>query len=81
VNLRTHRWWLAAVGALSTPWFGPHITDYIPVGWALLRVGSGDPDAAFWILAAILLLVGYGVWLLILTLVAGRFGGGVKRSS
>ncbi len=62
-----HRWWLALVAALLTPWIGPHVDRYMPVGWLLVRVGAEDPDAGFWIIAAVLLAVGYVVWLLILT--------------
>ena len=68
--LRTHRWWLAAVAALLTPWVGPHISDYIPVGWALIRAGGASADAAFWIIAGVLLTLGYAVWLLVLTVIA-----------
>jgi hypothetical protein len=70
VTVRTHRWWLAAVAALLTPWIGPHISDYIPVGWALIRAGGASPDAAFWVIAAVLLTVGYLVCLLVFTLIA-----------
>lgn len=67
---RTHRWWLAAVAALLTPWIGPHISDYIPVGWALIGAGSARPDAAFWVIAAVLLTVGYFAWLLVFSAIA-----------
>ena len=70
MRLRTCRRWLAAVLALLTPWVGPHISDYLPVGFVLLRIGQGDPDAAFWIVAGVLLAVSYGVWLLILSAIA-----------
>ena len=70
MSLRTHRWWLAAWAALLTPWIGPHISDYIPVGWALIRAGGASPDAAFWIIAAVLLTLGYAGWLAVFTIVA-----------
>ncbi len=33
--MQTHRWWLAIVATLPTPWIGPHIDQYVPVGWVL----------------------------------------------
>ena len=70
MTLRTHRWWLSAIAALLTPWIGPHISDYIPVGWALIRAGSASPDAAFWIIAGVLFTLGYAAWLLVFTAIA-----------
>ena len=70
MTLRTHRWWLSAIAALLTPWIGPHISDYIPVGWALIRAGGASPDAAFWIIAGVLLTLGYAAWLLVFTVIA-----------
>lgn len=65
-----HRWWLALVAALLTPWIGPHIDRYVPVGWLLLQAGADTTDAGFWIIAGLLLALGYGVWLLLLSGVA-----------
>ena len=65
--MSTHRWWLALVGALLTPWIGPHLDRYVPVGWVLLRALGEKPDVAFWLIAAVLLAVAYGVWLALLT--------------
>ena len=30
--MQSHRWWLAIVATLLTPWIGPHIDKYVPVG-------------------------------------------------
>jgi hypothetical protein len=74
VRLRTHRWWLAAIAALFTPFIGPHISDYLPIGFLLILglatgLGSERPDAAFWIIAVGLLVVSYGIWLLVFTVI------------
>ena len=68
--MRTHRWWLALVAALLTPWIGPHVGSYIPLGWILVKASDNSPEIAFWIIAAVLLSVAYLVWLGILTGVA-----------
>ena len=62
-----HRWWLALVATLLTPWLGPHSDAYVPIGWVLLRAGSESPDMGFWIVAGILLCVAYGLWLAVLS--------------
>ncbi len=68
--MKTHRWWLALIAALLTPWIGPHIDRYMPVGWLLMKVGTESADTAFWIIAGILLALGYGVWVLLLSGIA-----------
>jgi hypothetical protein len=65
--MRTHRWWLALLAALLTPWIGPHLDEYVPLGWVLLRAPANSPDAGFWVLAGVLLAVCYLVWLAILS--------------
>ena len=65
MRLRTHRWWLAAVAALFTPWIGPHISEYLPIGFLLILgvttgLGSDRPDGAFWMIACGLVVVSYG---------------------
>lgn len=66
----THRWWLAAVASLLTPWPGPHIDRYLPVGWLLLQATDESADAGFWLLAAAVLAIAYAVWLLLLSALA-----------
>lgn len=63
--MQTHRWWLAIVATLLTPWIGPHIDQYVPVGWVLFRAGAEDADRGFWIIAAVALGVIYLVWLVL----------------
>lgn len=65
-----HRWWLALIAALLTPWIGPHIDHYVPVGWLLLQAGAETADAGFWIIASVLLALGYAAWLLLLSGIA-----------
>jgi arginine exporter protein ArgO len=65
-----HRWWLSLVAALLTPWIGPHIDRYVPVGWLLLQAGAETADAGFWIIAGALLALGYAFWFLLLSGVA-----------
>lgn len=62
-----HRWWLALVATLLTPWIGPHIDGYLPLGMVLLRAAQEAPDAGFWVLAAILLAVDYALWFALLS--------------
>lgn len=61
--MRNHRWWLAIVAALLTPWIGPHIDRYIPVGLVLLKAGTEDADRGFWVIAASAFGVLYLAWL------------------
>jgi arginine exporter protein ArgO len=62
-----HRWWLALLAALLTPWLGPHIDGYLPVGMVLLRATRDAPDAGFWVLAGVLLAVEYALWFALLS--------------
>jgi hypothetical protein len=68
--MNRHRWWLALLAAVLTPWVGPHLDRYVPVGWVLLQAASESVDAGFWLLAGVLLAVGYGIWFALLTLAA-----------
>lgn len=65
-----HRWWLALVAALATPWIGPHIDRYVPVGWLLFQAGAESADAGFWVIAGALLALGYAVGFLLLSGIA-----------
>jgi ABC-type Fe3+ transport system permease subunit len=66
-SLWIHRWWLALVAALLTPWIGPHLDRYVPVGWVLIQARAEAPDAGFWIIASVLLVLGYTAWALLLS--------------
>lgn len=68
--MKIHRWWLALVAALLTPWIGPHIDRYLPVGWVLLQANAEAPDVGFWVIAGVLLCVAYVVWLVLLSVIA-----------
>lgn len=65
--MRTHRWWLAVVATLLTPWIGPHIDQYVPAGQVLFRAGAEDADRGFWVIAAVALGVVYLAWLVFLS--------------
>ena len=71
--MQIHRWWLALVAALLTPWIGPHIDRYLPVGWLLLQASAEAPDAGFWVIAGVLLCLAYVAWLVFLSGVAAWF--------
>jgi 4-amino-4-deoxy-L-arabinose transferase-like glycosyltransferase len=62
--------WLAVFAALLTPLPGPHIDQYVAVGWVLLRAAGEDADAGFWILAGAILVLGYAAWFLLFTGIA-----------
>lgn len=62
-----HRWWLALVGAVLTPWVGPHADAYLPLGWIVLRALRDTPARAFWVIAAGLLVVAYLFWFALLS--------------
>ena len=62
-----HRWWLALIAVLLTPWVGPHIDRYLPLGWVLIRATTETPDVGFWIIAGALLVLGYVAWFLLLS--------------
>jgi len=62
-----HRWWIALIAALLTPWVGPHLDRYVPVGWILIRAFAEAPDAGFWVLAGGLLALAYVAWVALLT--------------
>lgn len=72
-SLQTHRWWLAFVATLLTPWIGPHIDQYVPVGWVLFRAVAEDVDRGFWVIAAVALGVIYLVWLMLFSGLAAWF--------
>lgn len=65
--MQTHRWWLAIVATLLTPWIGPHIDRYVPVGWLLFQAGAEETDRGFWVIAAVALGLGYVAWLVLLS--------------
>lgn len=68
--MKTHRWWLALMATLLTPWFGPHVDRYLPVGWVVLKAGGDAPDPAFWVIAGVLLCVAYAAWFALLSVIA-----------
>lgn len=53
--------WLALPGALLTPWIGPHVDQYLPLGLVLVRAPREHPDAGFWLIAGALFVVGYAL--------------------
>lgn len=63
--MHIHRWWLATVSTLLTPWIGPHVDQYVPVGWVLFRAGAEEADRGFRVIAAVALGVIYMVWLVL----------------
>lgn len=63
--MQTHRWWLAIVATLLTPWIGPHIDRYVPVGWVLFQANTEGADRGFWVIAAVALGVIYLAWLVL----------------
>jgi len=63
--MQAHRWWLAIVATLLTPWIGPHIDQYVPVGRVLIRAGTEDTDRGFWMIAAVALGGIYLAWLVL----------------
>ena len=70
-RLSKDRWWLAAVLTLLSPWIGPHVDQYLPLGYILWHALGESPDAFFWVLAGAVLLVVYLLWIALLTLAAG----------
>ena len=62
-RIRTHRWWVAIAAALLTPWIGPHVDRFLPVGQVLVRAGAENADRAFWVITAGALGVIYVAWL------------------
>lgn len=71
--MKLHRWWLALVAVLLTPWIGPHIDRYVPIGWVLLQASAETPDLGFWIIAGVLLCIAYVVWFALLSGLAAWF--------
>jgi hypothetical protein len=63
--MQIHRWWLAMVATFLTPWIGPHIDQYLPLGWVLLRSGGEDADRGFWVIAALGMGGIYLAWLVL----------------
>ena len=68
--MQIHRWWLALVAALLTPWIGPHIYRYLPVGWMLHQASAEATDPGFWVIAGVLLFLAYVAWLVLLSGIA-----------
>ena len=70
---RVKRLLVSIVIALLLPCPGPHISDYIPVFWTLMRVGIRDPDAiagGFYVVVGVAILFYTGVVFAILTIIA-----------
>jgi hypothetical protein len=65
--MRLHRWWLALAGALLTPWIGPHLDSYVPIGQVLLRARNESADVGFWVIAAVVVMAVYGAWFALLS--------------
>lgn len=63
--MQTHRWWLAVIATLLTPWIGPHLDQYVPVARVLFRAVAENADRGFWAISAVALAVIYLVWLVI----------------
>ena len=61
---------LALVAALLTPWVGPHLDRYLPLGWVLARGVQEAAGAGFWVIGFGLLAVAFGAWFAILTALA-----------
>ena len=55
---------------MLTPWIGPHTGSYLPLGQVLLKARGESPDAGFWVLAAALVAVAYGIWFALLSGIA-----------
>ena len=70
--MQTHRWWLAIIATLLTPWIGPHIDQYVPVGWVMFQAGTEDADSGFWVIAAAALGVIYLAWLVLFSGLSAR---------
>ena len=64
--MRKHGWWMASIATLATPWMGPHIDRYIPIGRVLFRGGMEGAGSGFWTIAGVTLCLTYGVWLVLL---------------
>jgi hypothetical protein len=60
---------LALVATLLTPWLGPHVDQYVPMGWVLIKA-PGNAPGSFWVLAVAACGVVYLVWLGVFTAVA-----------
>jgi hypothetical protein len=71
--MHRHRWWIAIVATLLTPWIGPHVDRYVPMGWVLLRAGTGNADRGFWLMAAAAVGVLYLVWFALFSGIAAWF--------
>lgn len=67
--LRFPRWTLALVATSLTPWLGPHVDQYLPVAWVLIRA-SRNASGAFWMLAAAAGGIVYLMWLGVFTALA-----------
>ena len=68
--MRAYRWWAALVATLLTPWIGPHIDRYVPVGWVLFQARTASADRGFWLLFSVVFCVAYVAWLLLFTRLA-----------
>jgi hypothetical protein len=66
--MNAHRWWLALVATLLTPWIGPHVDGYLPLGWVLAQARSSSAGGGFWAIAGVLLSIAYGAWFALFSL-------------
>lgn len=73
-SIRTHRWWVAIVATLLTPWIGPHVDRFVPVGQVLFHAGAENADRGFWVIAAVALGVIYLAWLVLFSGLAAWLG-------
>ena len=71
--MHNHRWWIALVATLLTPWNLPHVHRYAPVGWVLLQARVGNADRGFWVVAAAAVGVLYMVWFALFSGIAAWF--------
>jgi uncharacterized membrane protein len=77
--MRFRSWLLAIVATALTPWMGPHVDQYVPVGWVLLRGGTEDADRGFWVIAPAVVSVVFLIWFVLLRWLAGSVAPGGRR--
>jgi hypothetical protein len=78
-----HKWWLALIAASLMPWPGPHLDAYLPLGWVLYRATSEATSPGFWMIAGVLSVFAYAVWVLLLGVLLARLmrrGGGAQNN-
>lgn len=72
--MRLRPWRLAVVAAVLTPWMGPHVDHYVPLGWVLVRGGAEGADRGFWVVAAGVVGVVFLAWFVLFRWLAARLG-------